>query len=548
MPALNMDVMATVCAFLTNVSDILSFGLTCSSLRHIANKRLLDSRTIDLTESNAVRKFHSFLFADADARTPHIHALKLNLSLRRPPRTPHQSDDCSILFDIITSCPRLDHIIVFFGDWYSDTQHSRLIDTIAAIPSLRSLSVYASITEGLALLHDARAPLRMVSVHCSNPPGNYWYPAALENTLDLPRLAPTLEKLELAHFVVDRAGIQALCNVETPPVFDMMQYPVVRSLSIDWFMREPRLDHLQHLFPALDGALSLGKLDASIPKESYDQICSTNQVAQRSTPSRAWNKLDRVRVCDAPMLYVLGLTCPIRLVILDYPSSYTNFHCAREALRENPVPRLKLSSTFGLQVRIIDELLSPELARTLTHLTVCFVYSNGDGPWPPEEAEAFAQLQWEDFLGEFLSALQPLQKLTHLRVVIHATLCHGASWAATHSQDFIDAIHGSAFDFDGTVAAFARPLPSLQFIALDTSGYVSRLDPEQNGMGSWKVSERWNVTQAYRVAAQPGAESDAVQGGEPVLVALHEEVAETVIRKEELGLSETDKLWLHQDV
>ena len=428
MPTLNRDVLANVSEFLTDVPDILSFALTCSSLRTIANKHLLDSRIIDLTKSGAVCKFHTFLFADADARTSHVRALKLNLDLdrrRRAPRIPQQSDDFSLLIDIITSCPRLDHITVFFGGWYSDTQHSRLIDTIAAIPTLRSLSVHALIKEGPALLRDVHAPLRAVTVHCANLPSNFWHPTALEDTLNLPRLALTLEKLELTHLVVDKAGILVLCHAETPPVLDTAQYPAVRSLSIDWFMREPRLDHLQYLFPALDGALSLGKLDASISKDSYAQIRSINQLSQRHAPSRAWKRIDRVRVGDAPMLYVLGLTCPIRLIILDYPSWNAQFHYAREALRENPVPRLKLSSKFGRHTRILDQLLSPELASTLTHLTMCFVYSNGEGPWPPEDAEAFAQLQWDDFLVR--RQLYAVQSRKELKPHI-VSFCTGRVW------------------------------------------------------------------------------------------------------------------------
>ena len=56
------------------------------------------------------------------------------------------------------------------------------------------------------------------------------------------------------------------------------------------------------------------------------------------------------------------------------------------------------------------------------------------------------------------------------------------------------------------------------------------------------MSERWNVTRAYRVAVQRGAASDPMKCGEPDLVELHEEVSETVTRKEELELSEADKV------
>ena len=145
-----------------------------------------------------------------------------------------------------------------------------------------------------------------------------------------------------------------------------------------------------------------------------------------------------------------------------------------------------------------------------------------------------------------MTALQSLQKLTHLRVIVHATVYHGSSesWVIAHSQDFIDAIRGSEFDFARTAAELARPLPSLQFLAITTSGYVTRIDTEEDKSGSWKVSDRWNVTRAYRIAAQRGVASDPVKSGEPDLVELHEEVSETIMRKEELVLSRTDEVSL----
>ena len=423
MTTLNVDVLSIVCDFLTAAADILSFALTCSSLRPVANKRLLDSRTIGLTDSKAIRDFHSFLFADADARTPHVRALRLDLELdldsqRGASRTTHQPDPLSTLIDILTSCPHLEHIELFIADWYSGAEDSRVIDTIATIPSLRSLSVYGSARQALTLLRETCAPLRMAGIHFRNLPGECWHPAALESTLSLTRLAPTLEDLKIAYFMVDREGIQALLNISTPSVFEMAQYPGVRSLAIACFMREPRLDHLQHLFPALAGTLSLGKLDTSLPRNSYARIRAANQRVQQDAPSRAWKKLDRVRVCDGPMFYVLGLLCPVRLVILEYPSSHTELHYAREALRENPVSRLKLSSTFTPQVHILDKLLSPELARALTHLTVCLIYSNGEGPRAPGETEAFAQLKWGDLLVCSLAVLS--RNRISCRLILHS--------------------------------------------------------------------------------------------------------------------------------
>ena len=148
--------------------------------------------------------------------------------------------------------------------------------------------------------------------------------------------------------------------------------------------------------------------------------------------------------------------------------------------------------------------------------------------------------------GEIVSALQPLHKLTHLRIVVHATVWHDGPWTAAHSEGFIHPIRGSAFDFEGTAAALVRPLPSLQFVALTTNGRLGHWRPEHR----WKAYEQWNATRAFRVArpsaSRPGPDATEipVQDGEPVLVGLHDEVAETIMRTEELELSEADKVGL----
>ncbi|PIL23487.1 hypothetical protein GSI_14798 [Ganoderma sinense ZZ0214-1] len=516
MTTLNVDVLATVCEFLIDLPDILSIALTCSSLRPVADRWLLSSRTINLETKESIRKFHSFLFASPHSRTPHVRAvgLTLDLSHSRPSSgLPEQMDgDFSLLIDILTSCPRLEHIKLFCGNLSSEGKLEDslvVVNTIVAIPSLRSIHVSGMTKEVVTVLREVRAPLQMVGLYCVNDPGDYWYPAALQNALNLTRIAPTLENLELSFFTVDEEENQAVFNTSTPSILNMAQYPAVRSLAVQCLVRQPRLDRLQHLFPALDDTLSLGKV-YWLHEDSYARVRAENLRAQRDAPSRSWKKLDRVRMDDAPMFYILGLMCPIRMISLEYPK-YTKLHYARDALRENPVPQLRLSLMFRPQTRMLDDLLSPELARTLTHLMLCLVCSNGTGQ---RQEEAFVQLQWDEFLGEILSAVQHLHKLTHLRIVVYAAISLGTPWSGPYSEGLIDAMRGSAFDFKGTAAALARPLPSLQFLALTMSGCLTCHDPSDSDR---EVHERWNVTEAWRVAARPS--TGVAQDSEPVLVA-----------------------------
>ena len=85
-----------------------------------------------------------------------------------------------------------------------------------------------------------------------------------------------------------------------------------------------------------------------------------------------------------------------------------------------------------------------------------------------------------------------------------------------------------------TAAALAHPLPRLQFLAFTTSGYLmcQRSQHLRSSGTSWSTYERWNVTQAWRIAAHRVA-----QDGDPAIVNLHNEVAETIMRREELVLS-----------
>ena len=108
------------------------------------------------------------------------------------------------------------------------------------------------------------------------------------------------------------------------------------------------------------------------------------------------------------------------------------------------------------------------------------------------------------------------------------------------------ATRGSVFDFAGTAALLAGAFPSVQCVFLSTSGYLAvRADPPSPRF--WTAYERWHVARAWRVAFAPlggdGSVREGSEGGrEPMLVELHDDVAETIIRNEDLSLSEVDKV------
>ena len=179
-------------------------------------------------------------------------------------------------------------------------------------------------------------------------------------------------------------------------------YPAIRSLSVRISQGKPLLSHLQHLFPALDGTLDLVWNGMLYPGDTHDLLRTKNQHSQErhGVTSRAWTKLDRV-VCDPKLFYTLGLRCPIRHAMLHCPSA-SQHRYAGAALRSNPVPRLKV--TLHHPLASLDGLFPPELDGTLTHLTLCLLYSK-DYPVReerrrPRERDAAAPLrfEWDDVL------------------------------------------------------------------------------------------------------------------------------------------------------
>ncbi|KAI1782078.1 hypothetical protein LXA43DRAFT_1104814 [Ganoderma leucocontextum] len=165
---------------------------------------------------------------------------------------------------------------------------------------------------------------------------------------------------------------------------------------------------------------------------------------------------------------------------------------------------------------MFDGLVCPELRATLTHFTLG-LDTVGDWYQPPK-----VSFPWDDLLEKTLSSLQPLHKLTHLRIIIHSkghdVTDSDVSSPPTHADELARTLHGSTFDFKRTAAPLVRQrLPSLRYLFLTTCGYLV------------------HHNQAGEVTTK-------------TLVELHDEVAEATIQKEELVLSEAYKRWFSRDV
>ena len=117
--------------------------------------------------------------------------------------------------------------------------------------------------------------------------------------------------------------------------------------------------------------------------------------------------------------------------------------------------------------------------------------------------------------------LRSLHKLTHLRVVLQSEVLARSYRATLDSGEFLDTFCGPTFDFAGTAASLARAVPSLQYVFLTT-----RREDAIRTLG-------WRVAEHARGATN-------IQDEGPVLVQLHEEVMGTIVRREELLLSDEE--------
>ena len=103
-----------------------------------------------------------------------------------------------------------------------------------------------------------------------------------------------------------------------------------------------------------------------------------------------------------------------------------------------------------------------------------------------------------------LAAPQHLHNLTHLRIVINCKSYRRPGPAPDESpSSLVESVHGSTFDFTGTVALLLLALPSLQYVFLTTSGSLASLrdgsEPEAALAVHSRARESWNVSRGWRV-------------------------------------------------
>ena len=367
-PRLNFDTLRLICNSLTNVSDVLSFALTCSTLKNDAFQRRLQMAPIILSNPEAVNKFFNFIFVDATARAPHIYGLKLPdlpyttervISLLHGVELPDPHHNVEA--DNSPPHPINDRLVALlegaihlkYLSLSTTVLEGPLLATVAKVSTLRELFLCGRYHRGpfLKLLTSLRAPLR--HLHIEEYITGDITAGFLHSSLS--HFAPTLEILELTDFPLDIS-----------PSSVTIQFPAMRSLKAELVYGFEGLGLLLHLFPNLDDTLVIKALAAN--DNDFPDFRQRSREAQRA---HTWPSLDRV-VCSAKGAFLLALQCPIRRMDLEGPiSRQEDKQYLVEVLRHNSPRRLSFRLEVFRGLDTLDGLFPAEGADTLTHLVLC---------------------------------------------------------------------------------------------------------------------------------------------------------------------------------
>ncbi|PIL31140.1 hypothetical protein GSI_05836 [Ganoderma sinense ZZ0214-1] len=511
-PRLNFDTLRLICNSITDVSDVLSFALTCSALKADAFQRRLQMSPVILsTGPEAVEKFYSFIMADAAARAPHIYGLRL-------PRLEFTNAIEMTTADRLVAILQRALHLKYLSLSTAGPEEPQLLAAVVKLSTLQELVLYCGYHEShyTKLLTTLRAPLR--HLHIKEILQREMTASFVHNTLS--HFAPTLESLELADFTLDMSP----SSVTTP-------FSALRSLKSTRIYDFDDLALLLRLFPNLDHALVMEYLR---PRSTdHPTIRERSKEAQKV---HAWRGLDHVVMGNTMQAFLFALQCPIRVMDLDHTIT-------RSEAEEYLVDVLRHNSPRQLRIILdvsgcdVAGLFPAEAADRLTHLFLCLSFQlecrrgyEGRRDRQP----------WHQFLDTLVTSVKHL-RLTHLRILLlYNVLRERGPPPGDVDPDAVYFARGE--DLHDAGMSFFGKMPTLQYIFLTTGGCTilstgaraARRTPYES---RWLTSKAWRITDAN--ACESGRDlcpSSTELVGTYLARVISNDEAEAIATREEMQL------------
>ena len=353
-PRLNYDTLRRVCSSLDDVSDVLSFALTCSALTEDAFRRRLSMSPIILVNDDSINSLHAFIFSNKPARAQHIYGLEL------PSPCTYQAMDDSLFPLTDARLVALLEVAVHIQYLSFPTNVNDLVfEAVMKLTTLHRLHTtsHYDAQPFRSRLITFRSPLRCLRIDQFDLTDDSISAFFLHKHLT--HFAPTLKVLDLDSFQLDLLPD----SITTP--FTAVHSLKFRTgyISSDFHP----LAILLRLFPNLDDTLVLGSFNAML---TDDQLAALRARSEEEQTTHAWPRLDRL-VCDAELAFAYALQCPVRRMDVLVEGAHGKQYLL-DTLWNN-VPRhlhlsLELSCRKGWGV--LDDLLPLEVADRLTHLLI----------------------------------------------------------------------------------------------------------------------------------------------------------------------------------
>ncbi|KAI1786812.1 hypothetical protein LXA43DRAFT_1184920 [Ganoderma leucocontextum] len=478
-PRLNFDVLHLVCNYLTDVSDALSFALTCSTLRRGALQRRLRMSPVVLSSSVSVSRFYRFIFADAVARAPYIHGLKLFCAGFDPEK--HRSRLDLIHNRLVALLEAATHIE---GLYTTAAMDGPILIAAAKLTTLRELSVLSEADShpevSRRFLTAVRSPLRYLHIPGHLPGEGLLSPSFLHD--QLAHFAPTLEVLDVQYFTLDTSP----SSVTTP-------FTAMRSLKTNSIRDFYKVDVLLRLFPNLQD-IFIAHGPERLNTTEYAVIRQRNKEAQKTC---TWSRLDRV-VCTTLSAYLMALQCPIHHMDISQPvlDMWLN-----EPLRVNSPRQLSFHLVLYdrfLGLRTLDGRFPSEAAGRLSHLVMLLACKVHRAQPTMVRSDPFS---WDQLMDKLIDVMKHL-RLTHLRIVFDYDVYQGdggptqRNRAAFDDDEFLNMVRGA--DLHAAATRFFDAIPTLQYVFLTTCGHTylptrAGTDWSQKARRKWSSSKAWQV-------------------------------------------------------